>query len=67
MTIGEVFMKPITVRYEEEPLKVALNKRDFDVNEATGEVSLKAVRSQAVTDLNNGVQVMGYSALLWRY
>lgn len=63
LTIGEVFAeKPITGKgTKEEPLKVALNKRDFDVNEATGEVSLKAVRSQAVTDLNNGVQVMGYS------
>ena len=63
LTIGEVFAeKPITGKgTKEEPLKVALNKRDFDVNEVTGEVSLKAVRSQAVTDLNNGVQVMGYS------
>lgn len=63
LTIGEVFAeKPITGKgTKEEPLKVALNKRDFDVNEATGEVSLKAVRSQAVTDLDNGVQVMGYS------
>lgn len=63
LTIGEVFAeKPITGKgTKEEPLKVALNKRDFDVNEATGEVSLKAVRSQAVTDLNSGVQVMGYS------
>lgn len=63
LTIGEVFAeKPITGKgTKEEPLKVALNKRDFDVNEATGEVSLKAVRSQSVMDLNNGVQVMGYS------
>ena len=63
LTIGEVFAeKPITGKgTKEEPLKVALNKRDFDVNEATGEVSLKAVRSQAITDLNSGVQVMGYS------
>ena len=63
LTISEVFAeKPITGKgTKAEPLKVALNKRDFDVNEATGEVSLKAVRNQAVTDLNNGVQVMGYS------
>lgn len=63
LTIGEVFAeKPITGKgTKEEPLKVALNKRDFDVNEATGEVSLKSVRSQSVMDLNNGVQVMGYS------
>lgn len=63
LTIGEVFTeKPITGKgTKEEPLKVALNKRDFDVNEATGEVSLKAVRSQSVMDLNNGIQVMGYS------
>lgn len=63
LQIGEVFAeKPITGKgTKAEPLKVALNKRDFDVNDATGEVSLKAVRSQAVTDLDNGVQVMGYS------
>lgn len=63
LTIGEVFAeKPITGKgTKEEPLKVALNKRDFDVNEATGEVSLKSVRSQSVMDLNNGVRVMGYS------
>lgn len=63
LTIGEVFAeKPITGKgTKEEPLKVALNKRDFDVNEATGEVSLKSVRSQSIMDLNNGVPVMGYS------
>ena len=63
LQIGEVFAdKPITGKgTKAEPLKLALNQRDFDVNAASGEISLKAVRTQAVTDLNNGVQVMGYS------
>lgn len=63
LTIGEVFAeKPITGKgTKAEPLRLALSQRDFDVNPASGEVSLKSVRSQSVTDLNNGVQVMGYS------
>lgn len=63
LQIGEVFAdKPITGKgTKAEPLKLALNQRDFDVNAASGEISLKSVRTQAVTDLNNGVQVMGYS------
>lgn len=63
LQIGEVFAnKPILGKgTKAEPLRLALSQRDFDVNPASGEVSLKAVRSQAVTDLNNGVQVMGYS------
>lgn len=63
LQIGEVFAnKPILGKgTEAEPLKLALSNRDFDVNVMSGEISLKAVRTQAVTDLNNGVQVMGYS------
>lgn len=63
LQVGEIFAnKPILGKgTKADPLKLALSDRDFDVNAATGEVSLKAVRSQAVTDLNNGVQVMGYS------
>lgn len=63
LQIGEVFAnKPILGKgTKAEPLRLALSQRDFDVNAASGEISLKAVRTQAVTDLNNGVQVMGYS------
>ena len=63
LQIGEVSAdKPIFGKgTKADPLRLALSDRDFDVNPASGEVSLKAVRSQAVTDLNNGVQVMGYS------
>lgn len=63
LQIGEVFAnKPILGKgTKAEPLRLALSQRDFDVNPASGEVSLKSVRSQSVTDLNNGVQVLGYS------
>lgn len=63
LQISEVFAnKPILGKgTKAEPLKLALSDRDFDVNAVSGEISLKAVRTQAVTDLNNGVQVMGYS------
>ena len=63
LQIGEIFAnKPILGKgTKAEPLKLALSDRDFDVNALSGEISLKAVRTQAVTDLNNGVQVMGYS------
>lgn len=63
LQISEVFAnKPILGNGTKgNPLKLALSDRDFDVNVASGEISLKAVRTQAVTDLNNGVQVMGYS------
>lgn len=63
LQIGEIFAnKPILGKgTKAEPLKLALSDRDFDVNVASGEISLKSVRTQAVTNLNNGVQVMGYS------
>lgn len=63
LQVGEIFAnKPILGKgTKADPLKLALSERDFDVNAATGEVSLKAVRNQAVTNLNTGVPVMGYS------
>lgn len=61
-TTGVSALKPILGNGTKgNPLKLALSDRDFDVNAVSGEISLKAVRTQAVTDLNNGVQVMGYS------
>lgn len=63
LAIGEVFTKkPIKGKgTKADPISISLNDRDFTVNDATGEISLKAYRSQAVTNLNNGVNVLGYS------
>lgn len=61
-TTGVNAQKPILGNgTKANPLKLALSPRDFDVNAMSGEISLKSVRTQAVTDLNDGVQVMGYS------
>lgn len=43
------------------PLSLAINERDFEVNPATGELTLKSVRNQAITNLNAGTGVFGFS------
>ena len=61
--LGEVFARnPIKGKgTKADPLTVALNQRDFVVNPVSGEISLKAVQNDAVTNLNNGTGVMGMS------
>ena len=63
IALGEVFAKkPITGKgTKAEPLSVALNSKDFNVNPATGEVSLKAKDSEKITDLDAGFPKVGYS------
>lgn len=61
--LGQVFTRnPIQGKgTKADPLTVALNQRDFVVNPVSGEISLKAVQNDAVTNLNNGTPVFGYS------
>lgn len=61
--LGQVFARnPIKGKgTKSDPLTVALNQRDFVVNPVSGEISLKAVQNDAVTNLNNGTPVFGYS------
>ena len=61
--LGEVFARnPIKGKgTKADPLTLALNQRDFVVNPVSGEISLKAVQNDAVTNLNNGTPVFGYS------
>lgn len=61
--LGQVFTRsPIKGKgTKTDPLTLALNQRDFVVNPVTGEISLKAVQNDAVTNLNNGTPVFGYS------
>lgn len=63
IALGEVFAKkPITGKgTKAEPLSVALNSKDFNVNPATGEISLKAKDSERITDLDAGFHKVGYS------
>lgn len=63
IVLSEVFAeKPIKGKgTKADPLTVALNDRDFVVNAATGEISLKAVTTDAITDLNKATPVLGYS------
>nr|DAE52746.1 MAG TPA: fiber protein [Caudoviricetes sp.] len=63
LQIGEVFAnKPILGKgTKEDPLKLALNNDQFQVNAATGEVSLKPTDSTKITNLNTGIQKVGYS------
>lgn len=63
LQIGEVFAnKPILGKgTKADPLKLALNNDQFQVNAATGEVSLKPTDSTKITNLNNGIQKVGYS------
>ena len=61
--LGQVFTRsPIKGKgTKTDPLTLALNQRDFVVNPVSGEISLKAVQNDAVTNLNNGTPVFGYS------
>lgn len=61
--LGEVFAEnPIKGKgTKNDPLTIALNERDFRVNPATGEISLKVVQADAATNLNNATPVIGYS------
>lgn len=63
LQIGEVFAnKPILGKgTKADPLKLALNNDQFQVNAATGEVSLKPTDSTRITNLNTGIQKVGYS------
>ena len=63
LQIGEVFAnKPILGKgTKADPLKLALNSDQFQVNAATGEVSLKPTDSSLIKNLNTGVQKVGYS------
>lgn len=63
LQIGEVFTnKPILGKgTKADPLKLALNNDQFQVNAATGEVSLKPTDSTRITNLNTGIQKVGYS------
>lgn len=63
LQIGEVFAnKPILGKgTKADPLKLALNNDQFQVNAATGEVSLKPTDSAKITNLNTGIQKIGYS------
>lgn len=63
IALGEVFTKkPITGKgTKADPLSVALSSKDFNVNPATGEISLKAKDSEKITDLDAGFPKVGYS------
>lgn len=63
LQIGEVFAnKPILGKgTKADPLKLALNSDQFNVNAATGEVSLKPTDSSLIKNLNTGIQKVGYS------
>lgn len=63
LQIGEVFAnKPILGKgTKADPLKLALNNDQFQVNAATGEVSLKPTDSTRITNLSTGIQKVGYS------
>lgn len=61
--LGEVFVeKPLKGKgTKADPLTVLLNGRDFVVNPATGEISLKAGHSDEITNLNKATPVLGHS------
>lgn len=63
LQVGEIFAnKPILGKgTKADPLKLALNSDQFNVNAATGEVSLKPTDSSLIKNLNTGVQKVGYS------
>lgn len=64
LQIGEIFAnKPITGKgTKADPLKLALNNDQFQVNAATGEVSLKPADVGEISDLDAGKPVLGYSS-----
>lgn len=63
LQISEVFAnKPILGKgTKADPLKLSLNNDQFQVNAATGEVSLKPTDSTLIKNLNTGIQKVGYS------
>lgn len=63
LQVGEIFAnKPILGKgTKADPLKIALNSDQFNVNAATGEVSLKPTDSSLIKNLNTGIQKVGYS------
>lgn len=63
LQVGEIFAnKPILGKgTKADPLKLALNSDQFQVNAATGEVSLKPTDSSLIKNLNTGIQKVGYS------
>lgn len=64
LQIGEIFAKkPITGKgTKTDPLSVEFNNKDFVVNPATGEVSLKPADTDQLTDLDAGKPALGYSS-----
>lgn len=63
LQIGEIFAnKPIVGKgTKADPLTLTLNNDQFQVNAATGEVSLKPTDSTNITNLNTGVPRLGFS------
>ena len=63
LQIGEIFAKkPITGKgTKADPLSVEFSNKDFIVNPATGEVTLKPVNVEQITNLNTGYPQLGYS------
>lgn len=63
LQVGEIFAnKPILGKgTKADPLKLALNNDQFQVNAATGEVSLKPTDTSLIKNLNTGIQKVGYS------
>lgn len=61
--LGEVFVeKPLKGKgTKADPLTVLLNERDFVVNPATGELSLKVGHPTEITNLNKATPVLGHS------
>lgn len=64
LQVGEIFTKkPITGKgTKTDPLSVEFNNKDFVVNPATGEVSLKPADTDQLTDLDAGKPALGYSS-----
>lgn len=63
LQVGEIFAKkPITGKgTKADPLSVEFSDKDFVVNPATGEVTLKPVNVEQITNLNTGYPQLGYS------
>ena len=63
LQVGEIFTKkPVTGKgTKADPLSVEFSNKDFIVNPATGEVTLKPVNVEQITNLNTGFPQLGYS------
>lgn len=63
LQVGEIFAKkPVTGKgTKADPLSVEFSNKDFIVNPATGEVTLKPVNVEQITNLNTGYPQLGYS------